>query len=1297
MKKRIISLLTVMTIITAMIQMPVFAAEETVSENISNDQLEGDLYLPSDEEAGEFKLEDEYIENEPNEDMSVSQLDNVNYESTADIDNSSDIELTATSYTYENLTYRINDDNTINITGTADGVTNIKIPSKINGMNVTTITRINDIVTDLEVPDSVIDIKEAALRLTEWYKSQPDGIVYAGKVAYKYKGTLPQSVTVKAGTLGIADRAFGGYTSKDLPNIYLPEGLIHIGKEAFFNNRSLTSIDIPKSVSYIGFDAFENCKSLTSINVDDSNQYYSDDNGILYDKDQTCAIYCPIKKELLNYTLPHTVKKIEANAFEQCSIKNITIPEGVTNVGRDAFANSTILETVYVPGSITTFDSIVGGVNYDYQNCRMFYECTSLREVNIGYGLQEIGYYMFYGCTSLNEISIPDSVSVLGICAFADCSSLPQVYMPEGIKEIPSSVYSDCSSVTEVVIPKTVTKIGVGAFSGTSISELIIPETVTQIGLGAFSETPIKEITIPENITLLGGDTFYNCPYLTTVNYNAINCTTNGGGKDMSHPMSVFEGSNNLKQVNIGNKVHKLENYLFEGCEGLTSLTIPQNVTDVGDIFSDKTSATIYGYNGSAAQTYAQSRNFTFIAIDPQVVSTPTISTSNIVGGKSVSISCSTSGATIYYTTNGSTPTTSSNRYNGAISLTSAGTTTIKAIAVKSGYNNSSVATRDVTVSRAATPEASPSGGTITSPTSVTLSCSTSGATIYYTTNGNTPTTRSTRYTGAINISSTTTLKAIAVASGYANSSTATYTYTYSQPTPSKEFTMLRDNYSFANTWSSFGYSRTYKIPLERYISVFGVTEGRKRYQDDGVWGGSCYGFSATSSLFFIDKLNYRQYNPTASSLFSIPAPKTPSANLTILMERYQLSQSLNTVSRERSNHYDMRDIIDAVRNFEKTGQDPIVLCMWGYGGGHAVVPYKCVTESDGSYSIYVYDNNYPSSKDRIVKINKSMTGFSYDGYTLSITYNYANTINNALSGVSLMSNEDENVASLTINSDDISITDLNGVDISNIEGAYEVIPIERDYDTSKKRYVIPNGDYIIKNKRKDIDTFEVSIANKLDYQNIKTDDLDATINVGIYSSNGRVYAYVMSAKNSNNSIESMGSNGVSKLLESVGRSLGVTASDNNSIEVVADSTVACDGTNLKVGNENEIGSTLVSTEADINDSIGDDVKYSIETKKNTLSYTNGNISGNLSLLLYNNSGNIASASIITGLYSQDGKLVSIIKKSDEILGNGSNYYDLGTINYMGLDMGKYYIKCFLWDSMDSMQPLSDAVEIEIK
>jgi hypothetical protein len=140
-----------------------------------------------------------------------------------------------------------------------------------------------------------------------------------------------------------------------------------------------------------------------------------------------------------------------------------------------------------------------------------------------------------------------------------------------------------------------------------------------------------------------------------------------------------------------------------------------------------------------------------------------------------VTLSDATSGATIYYTTDGSTPTTASTAYTGPISVTQ--TTTIKAIAARAGMADSTVATAVYTL-RAATPTFSPPGGSYTLPQLVSISDSSPGVTIYYTTDGSTPTTSSPQYTGPILVILTTTIKAIAVAPGWSQSAVATATYT---------------------------------------------------------------------------------------------------------------------------------------------------------------------------------------------------------------------------------------------------------------------------------------------------------------------------------------------------------------------------------------------------------------------------------------------------------------------------------------------------------------------------------------
>lgn len=114
---------------------------------------------------------------------------------------------------------------------------------------------------------------------------------------------------------------------------------------------------------------------------------------------------------------------------------------------------------------------------------------------------------------------------------------------------------------------------------------------------------------------------------------------------------------------------------------------------------------------------------------------------------QTVSISNALEGTVIYYTTNGATPTTLSNLYTGPITLSA--NTTIKAIATKTGYTKSTIATSTFTITlpAAPTPNVSPSAGSYVGLQTVSISSALSGAQIYYTTNGTTPTTASTLYT----------------------------------------------------------------------------------------------------------------------------------------------------------------------------------------------------------------------------------------------------------------------------------------------------------------------------------------------------------------------------------------------------------------------------------------------------------------------------------------------------------------------------------------------------------------------
>ena len=154
------------------------------------------------------------------------------------------------------------------------GLTSVTIPNSVTSIGGAAFEGCTGL-TSITIPDSVTSIGAGAFYKTAWYNNQPNGLVYAGKVAYEYKGTM-QIIT-------------------SITSIVLREGTLGITGSAFYGCSGLKSVTIPDSVKSIGSYAFYGCKGLKSIKFNGTTEQWnaiSKGNGWKYNAPSACKVIC---------------------------------------------------------------------------------------------------------------------------------------------------------------------------------------------------------------------------------------------------------------------------------------------------------------------------------------------------------------------------------------------------------------------------------------------------------------------------------------------------------------------------------------------------------------------------------------------------------------------------------------------------------------------------------------------------------------------------------------------------------------------------------------------------------------------------------------------------------------------------------------------------------------------------------------------------------------------------------------------------------------------------------------------
>lgn len=345
-----------------------------------------------------------------------------------------------------------------------------------------------------------------------------------------------------------------------------------------------TSINIPYTIYEIS--GTFNVNSLTTVYFNATNCTSMGHNG------GSCFSLCPNFTTLI---IGDNVTNIPDYAFKNCSALtcDLIIPNSVTSIGWQAFYGCSGM------ASISMSDSVVSIGNYAFYNCSgltgtltlpnsltslnsyTFYNCSGLTDVSLPDSLTSIPMYSFYNCSSLTTLILPEKITSIEYWAFYNCSGLTgTLTIPDSVRFIDNGAFYNCSGISVLNIGKSLTTLG-NAFvncSGLSIINYNVTDTIHplleaptySLGIGAFvgCTNPVT-LNIGDSVPRLPLGVFWNCPGLTTVNYNADSCSVHFN----TYGLYVFRGCHHIKTFNIGENVRFLPwNLLYGGLDSMATI-----------------------------------------------------------------------------------------------------------------------------------------------------------------------------------------------------------------------------------------------------------------------------------------------------------------------------------------------------------------------------------------------------------------------------------------------------------------------------------------------------------------------------------------------------------------------------------------------------------------------------------------------------------------------------------------------------------------------------------------------------
>ncbi len=392
---------------------------------------------------------------------------------------------------------------------------------------------------------------------------------------------------------GIADGAFA--RCKTLTDVVIGDKVTRLGAGAFAECSRLRNVTIGRGVKQLNGDEFAGCTMIAKFSVSEDNPTYKSFSGLLLTKDGSTLV-CGISGDvtipdgvtrigkgafqdyggLTSVTIPNSVKVIEAGAFVRCAgLTSVTIPDDVEIVEDGAFNSCDGLTNVVVGSGVRNLGSGA------FLKCRKI-ESFSVSKENphfksvSGMLLTKDGKSLVCGVNG--DVAIPDGVESIAQEAFRDRSGLTSVAIPDHVKTIGNLAFADCDGLTRVVIGKGVQNIHKGVFLNCrkiesfsvseenlrykSVSGMLLTKDGMVLVCGVNGD-----VVVPKGVTRIAQEAFSNCDGLTSV--------TIPDGVRIIEALA-FCDCRELTRVVIGKDVTKIEKDAFYNCRKVGDVSVSE-------------------------------------------------------------------------------------------------------------------------------------------------------------------------------------------------------------------------------------------------------------------------------------------------------------------------------------------------------------------------------------------------------------------------------------------------------------------------------------------------------------------------------------------------------------------------------------------------------------------------------------------------------------------------------------------------------------------------------------------------